>query len=136
LPDFFITDKNRKDSILLEVKYRRRWNTSNKQNLAGALQEQVEFWQPLHVAIFLGEPVSPGKHHDDSMRIACLRKHGNDICHRVERKGVKPAETPFSRLEWADLWTFEETFGDMHDIDALAKISGLLRALPELDTDK
>lgn len=138
LPDFFITDDDLSASIMLEVKYRKSWNKRARQSLTRTLDEQAKFWQPFYVAFFLGEPERKATSHDDYMRIAKLEKMGGVLTHRVDKPGQVSRHQPFEDVEWADLWTFEETFGNItkhNQQQNLMKVARLVSALPHLDQD-
>ena len=55
LPDFFVTNFERTQHWLVEVKYRSAWSDECKSELGEALRIQAETWNPLVAIIFLGQ---------------------------------------------------------------------------------
>lgn len=56
MPDFFVADRELKESWLVEVKFRNEWNDEVRRFLGAQLRDQVQVWSPLHVIVFLGTP--------------------------------------------------------------------------------
>ena len=54
LPDFLVTDAALKDSWLVEVKYRHRWNDKTIADIEEALTNQVRYWERVYCLIFVG----------------------------------------------------------------------------------
>ena len=54
MPDFFISDRDLKNTWLTEVKFRKQWNDEVHKELGKQLKEQVKEWSPLYLILFLG----------------------------------------------------------------------------------
>lgn len=55
LPDFLVADTSITRTWLVEVKYRRRWDSAAIESLRAKLTEQALPWGPLFLLLFLGE---------------------------------------------------------------------------------
>lgn len=60
MPDFFVADPDLSNARLVEVKYRKEWNDEARHKLGNLICEQVKFWHPLFLTVFLGNSVRPG----------------------------------------------------------------------------
>jgi hypothetical protein len=62
LPDFFVADIEFEKTYLVEVKYRKYWNASTKRCLGRTLLQQLKYWNPLVLMLFIGNPVNPASY--------------------------------------------------------------------------
>ena len=111
-PDFFIADKELKQTWLLEVKYRQRWSDETRRKLAEKIIPQVDSWNPLYVMILLGESAYP--------------KRQPEACHfiRVARLGMLDGQLsviypdqslrkPWNSVGWGDLFRLQDVFPNL-----------------------
>jgi hypothetical protein len=104
MPDFLVTDWDQQKSWLVEVKYRRKWSPEFHARLETDLRDQLRYWSPLNVLIFLGEPSNPTSAPAASrLRIAKLRLEGEDVLAEWSEGGPP---TPGNSQRWVDgQWT-------------------------------
>jgi len=112
LPDFFAVNRERTQSWLIEVKFRRTWNDAVKNELGGILTEQVKWWSPMHLVLFFGE--SPSKYYQDQpaswVRAARLTLHDSAL-HFQFGNGIKA----WSDVDWTHLSRVQDIFPQLNE---------------------
>lgn len=143
LPDFFIANADMSQSWLLEVKYRRKWDEKTKVELFKTLQTQVKQWQPLHLAIFLGETDNNPSFPNSYLRILRLVLDGEVVCHErpayvdsFKGETIPARRVPAEEMKWLDLELIQNVFPSLSaqfSNNTLFKATKLVRSLAELD---
>lgn len=143
LPDFFIANRDMSQTWHLEVKYRRNWTEETRVELFRSLRTQVETWQPLHLAVFLGETDLQQNWPSSYLRMLRLVIHQNTVCHeRPERINDRTGEIvpahflPAEEMQWLELDLIQKVFpgiSEQFTESTLFKATKLVRRLAELD---
>lgn len=143
LPDFFIANSDMSRTWLLEVKYRRHWNEETRADLARSLFSQVKMWQPLHLAVFLGETNNNPSFPNSYLRMLRLVIHEGAVCHhiaerkfRLGNKVIPESFVPVEGIDWLKMDLIQKVFPDISEQttgDTLFKAMALVKQLAELD---
>jgi hypothetical protein len=143
LPDFFIANADMSQTWLLEVKYRRQWNEETRAALFNSLRAQVKMWQPLYLAVFLGETDHNPNWPNSYLRMLRLVIHEDTVCHQraeyvdEETDEVIPASClPAEEMHWFDMDLIQRVFPGLSGQftnNTLFKATALVRRLAELD---
>ncbi|WP_442854741.1 hypothetical protein [Fischerella sp. PCC 9605] len=143
LPDFLITDYSFQKSWLVEVKYRKRWNKSVKQDLGQQIREQVKIWQPLYLVVFLGSSVDP-RNDTPANRIGAIKlvSSNNHLCCCSRRKRkffskeFEEYNMPWEEITWKNFRRIQDIFPNLSERwedSTLIQSLEILKALEELD---
>jgi hypothetical protein len=139
LPDFFVTTADQKVGWLLEVKYRKCWDDTVKNDLGLILQEQVKLWSPLYMVLFVGEParqndtpasfIGTCKLVIEDGKLGILKKVNGGF------SKDKTEFIPWSRVYWSHFNRFQDTFPGVTDSweqETLIKTVRMMKSLYDL----
>jgi hypothetical protein len=135
LPDFFISCPDFKDSWLVEVKFRKRWNEETKKYLLDNIESQVKIWQPLLLVVFLGERARETETPASYLGALRLIERDNEIGAQyfVEVDGMTEEHfVPWDEITWSTFFRLQDVFthvGKSWEQATLVKALAVLKQL-------
>lgn len=133
MPDFLITNKSYDKSYLLEVKYRKKWDTETIESLYSGLSEQIKHWNEFLLLIFLGN------HHGDldtpANRCAIfhlIRSSDGSLCYRSK---YDDSIYEWSRAEWKHAKKLDHVFPELKNCKknlTITKCCEIAKKYPEI----
>lgn len=136
LPDFFVSDYPIKNTWLVEVKYRKEWSNSIRDELGSQLLEQVNHWSPLYLIVFLGGAAEQTSNKTDSCMgiVRLTSENGELFVTTVE----DPTPKKWSDISWKAFGRIQKVFKTLStpkklDEQTLRKVQKSLSQLTALD---
>ena len=138
MPDFLITNKSLDESWLVEVKYRKKWDTTTAERLGKSIQKQAKTWKNYLLIIFLSEAYMWGDSSKTSTSNQCGLIH---IIH--EKKTLKyvsydGTKYSWSKIKWDYMLKINEVFKNLNstnDGKTINKVCQLISQYPEILDD-
>lgn len=126
LPDFLAVNAERTQSWLIEVKFRKTWNDTVRDELGKTLSEQVCHWAPLYLILFWGETPSKISYQPSSwVRSVRLGWHKGELWAETTHASYR-----WSQCDWRDLGRIQDVFPQVNSREVWdAKTLGLTIAV-------
>jgi len=136
LPDFFVADMEFKKTYLVEVKYRKYWNEGTKSYLGKTLLQQIKYWNPLVLMLFIGNPINPSRYQPTPAHcMGVLWLDYEDEDEEVIWEDCKGVYS-WDSVEWGNFKRVQDIFTDVSQKwseKTLYKTMSLVSSLKDLD---
>jgi hypothetical protein len=138
MPDFFVADKNYEKYFLIEVKFRRSWNSFTREQLRENLYAQAQTWGKILLFVLLGETARPNSPTESNAQFigaiwvysSAGKLHYEGINHHTD----DPKTDSWDNLDWNHFYNIQQLFPELIEKNkSVTQVRHMLKQLRDLD---
>jgi hypothetical protein len=138
MPDFFVVDKNYENHFLIEVKFRRCWDSDTLDQLRDNLHDQVHTWGKLLLFVLLGETARPDLDTESNAQfigaIWVYLQSGELFYEGINHYTKMPISGPWQDLRWGHFYSIQQLFPELIVKNrSVTQVRHMLKQLRDLD---